>query len=135
MNFFKNIIPNIYGIDPADKYADETASFNPEFIRNNQEKFESAISINALHFFSVHDFGLIVTNFWETIKPGGRGYITFNLARIIEFTLSDNVKIELFGTKDPQPYQFVEYICEEIKKLNIDFLYITKNHKQIHETH
>jgi len=125
MNFFKDIIPGIHGIDPDNQYADQIDFFDPDFIKGHQQSFEAAISINALHFVPIHDFSVRFTNFWETIKPGGRGYITFNTMRLVQYT-SDDSKMSLFGTLEPKPVQVEEYICNEIKELKqrFDFLVI-----------
>jgi hypothetical protein len=123
MNFFKDIIPGIHGIDPDNQYADQIDFFDPDFIRSHQESFESAIAINSLHFCSIHDFSVNFTNFWETVKPGGRGYITFNTMRLVQYT-SDDLKMSLFGTLNPTLVQLEEHFCNEIEKLKQRFNFL-----------
>lgn len=84
-NFIKEYIPNIIGFDQTPE-ADIKLHFNDQFISDNLEKFDSAFSINALHFVSLSEFYNIVNNFGKIIKPGGRGFLAFNLKRMLEHT-------------------------------------------------
>jgi len=86
-NFFKNFIPSIHGIDPIYKeYADEVDYFDKDFVQGHQEQFDCAMAINSLHFINIKDFQDTLTDFAKIIKPGGRGYITFNLSQIKDKT-------------------------------------------------
>ena len=44
------------------------------------------MAINSLHFISLTDITKQLNNFSNIIKPGGRGFITFNVKRMIEVT-------------------------------------------------
>lgn len=91
-NFFKHFIPNIHGIDPFYKeYADEVNFFDEDFSRGHQEQYDAAIAINSLHFTSIKNFRSVLTNFANIIKPGGRGYITFNVDMLLSNTSDEDL--------------------------------------------
>jgi len=123
MNFFKNVIPGIHGIDGVGNFADETDFFDSNFAKSRQEFYPAAISIDALHFVSIENFHTRVIEFSNIIATGGRGYISMNASRLLNHT-SDDQKQQLFGTIKPQWIQIEEYIDQEIKKLPLDLLVV-----------
>jgi len=93
-NVFKKYIPNIIGIgaeDPTaeDFFADIHGEVSFEFLQNHQNYFDSVFSINALHFRPLKDLRQVVLEFASMIKPGGRGFLSMNLARMIEHDNSE----------------------------------------------
>jgi hypothetical protein len=88
-NIFKKYIPSIIGVgaeDPKSEwfFADIHDYIDDEYIRGHQNHFESAFSICALHFIPMSDLRKRVLDFASMIKPGGRGWVTFNAMRLLE---------------------------------------------------
>ena len=121
-NFFKDIIPGVVGIDPVGEWADITDMFDDEFLKGHYESFASVLSIDALHFLPITQFVDRVEQFYSTIKPGGRGYLSLNAKRMVEFSM--HKAEELFGTPSPTAKQTQEYVCNAIdtQLQHIDFL-------------
>ena len=119
MNFFKGILPNVIGIDG---YWDPDIHdvFDDEFVQGHQNFFQVAFSINALHFIPITDFCKQVNNFAKTIKSNGRGYISMNVARLVDHTDAETVQ-KLFGST-VNPAAVADYIDEQIKTLDLNFL-------------
>jgi len=113
-NTFKKYIPIIYGIDPHYESADEKDFFDDSFSKGHMQAYESVMSINALHFISLANYGLRLREFSNIIKSGGRGFITFNVERMKERTVDNDFKL-LFGTTTPSNKQLSEYILAETK--------------------
>lgn len=78
MNIFKHFY-NIIGIDPEHEYADAYGDFDDEFVEENFERFDNAISINAIHFCHPNEFRKRALGFFDLIRPGGYGYLTVNI--------------------------------------------------------
>jgi hypothetical protein len=88
-NFFKKYYPNIIGVSaepPTSQYfyADIHDFVDDDYISNHQEYFESVFSICALHFIPLGDIKNRVLDFSSMIKPGGRGWLSMNAARMID---------------------------------------------------
>jgi len=108
-NLFKKYIPIIHGIDPLSNVgSDQKDIFDTSFSENHSNQFESVMSINALHFISFKNYGQQLKEFSNIIKPNGRGFITFNVARMKEYT--DLIDM---------PTNVSEYIWSETEK-NLD---------------
>ena len=102
-NIFKRILPCIHGIDPIpnNPYADELGSFDSEFSQAHKDEYESVFSINALHFISLIDFEKRMLEFINIVKPGGgRGFVTFNIARMLELTSEEELQVLLGVRRD-----------------------------------
>jgi hypothetical protein len=123
VNFFKDIIPGIVGIDGHGKFADIIDFFDEDFSHGHTDYFDCAFSIDALHFISICKFYDRIMQFANIIKPGGRGYIAMNVARLMNDT-STVEKIELFNTLDPTPAQLATYIDQQLKKLTLRLLVV-----------
>jgi len=118
-NTFKKHYPHIIGIgaeDPnSDKfYADIHDYFDSEFVKGHENYFESAFSINALHFVSITEFKQRYIDFFKIVKPGGRGFLSTNSQRFIDRTSSDTLK-SIFNAQTPSGTQLENYIREEIQ--------------------
>jgi hypothetical protein len=88
-NVFKRYIPNIIGVgaespDSPDFFGDIHDYVDDGYIQGHQNYFESVFSICALHFHPLSDISKVVNGFYTTIRPGGRGYLSLNLQRMIE---------------------------------------------------
>ena len=120
-NNLKKYIPQIVGIDHT-IHADVQAWLDANFIKDNYEKFDAAFSINALHFVSLKDFASRINEFASIIKPGGRGFITFNLIRMLERTLPHEYA-QLFDLSKPVTAKdYTNYIEAELKKIKYNIL-------------
>lgn len=124
-NIFKRIIPCIHGIDPIldNPYADEVGSFDSEFSQRHKDEYESVFSINAIHFISLVDFEKRILEFINIVKPGGRGFVTFNLTRMLELTSKEELE-QLFSTQVITIPLIVEYIRSAIRNISIKFLVV-----------
>jgi hypothetical protein len=88
-NIFKKYIPNIIGTsgetpDSIDYYGDEYGYVDKNYIKNHQGYFESAFSINALHFVHLTHIRQRVLDIVSMVAPGGRIFLSLNLCRMIE---------------------------------------------------
>jgi hypothetical protein len=120
-NMFKKYIPNIIGVgeeDPAasNYYGDEPGRVDQDYIDAHQNYFESVFSINALHFIPLESMRQRVIDFISMIAPGGRGFITLNLLRMIDRS-SDDFLINTFGTLRPTNQQFDTYVRNSLTNL------------------
>ena len=125
-NTFKNFLPNVIGIDPypfVDPGPDKIESFDQTFVLRHKEQYECAFSINALHFVSLSELSNRILDFSNLIKPGGRGYISLNAARMVEKT-SDEERISLFGSTIVGTDRLAEYCDTIVKDLPLQFLVV-----------
>lgn len=125
-NYFKIFYPNIYGVDlpPWGQNLDEHAHFNKSYSEKNKDRWSCAFSINSLHFVSIDKVADRIYQFANVIKPQGRGFITFNLARVIENTFDKSKLVDLFGTESPNLQQISDHIDQIIKNLSLNLLCI-----------
>jgi hypothetical protein len=122
---FKRIIPCIHGIDPVtdNPHADEVGSFDSEFSRAHKDEYESVFAINSVHFVSLSNFEKRVLEFINIVKPGGRGFVTFNATRMLERTSNEEFE-KLFGSIDVNPQTVTDYVCRVIQNISAKFLVI-----------
>ena len=118
-NIFKKYIPNIIGIgaelpESGGFYGDLHNHVNEHFVRKYQNFFPAAFSINALHYRPLSDIQEIVKDFHSMLKPGGRGWLTLNIARMIELDL------ENFMNKSSACLEV--YVRNELDLPDIDFI-------------
>ena len=135
-NIFKRIIPCIHGIDPTpdNPYADEFGTFDSEFSQAHKDEYESVFAINSVHFVSLVDFEKRLLEFINIVKPGGRGFVTFNAARMLERTSKEEFK-QLFVNTEVTPQTITDYVCGIIQNISVKFLvidlYINKEMSEI----
>jgi hypothetical protein len=127
-NIYKKYISNIIGIgaeDPygADFYADIHDYVDNDFIKGHQNYFESVFSICALHFHSLDNLTQIIKDFLSMIQPGGRGFLSLNLQRMIEKTQPD-LMLSLFDTEHPSQSQYTDYVKNSLDSINCIFLIV-----------
>lgn len=129
-NHFKNFIPNLIGVDPKGgdpnyRKVDIARAFNTEFSNEYKHSFHAAFSINSIHFITLDYMKRQILEFANIIKPGGRGYIALNLARMVEDTpykKNTDYLLELFGTETPDINQCRNYVKKELDTLDLDVL-------------
>lgn len=93
-NPFKPYVNNLIGVgaeDPGSStyFADMYGYVDDQYVKDHQDYFEAVFSICALHFRPLTDFAAVITDFYSMIRPGGRGFLTFNLQRMIERSPDD----------------------------------------------
>jgi hypothetical protein len=122
-NLFKKLISNIHGINPTmeSQLVDELDFFDEVFSRGHTDAYESVFSINAVHFVSLIDFKKRILEFYNIVKPGGRGFVTFNTARMLEHTSTHDCQ-HLFATETPTTQQLTQYVKTILSNLSINFL-------------
>jgi len=87
-NIFKKYIPNLIGLsgEPPghpEYHGDECGYVNEQYIQEHQAYFESAFSINALHFVNLTHLRKQILNVTSMIKPDGRLFLSLNLSRML----------------------------------------------------
>lgn len=124
-NIFKRIIPCIHGIDPTpdNTYADEFGTFDSEFSQAHKDEYESVFAINSVHFVSLIDFEKRLLEFINIVKPGGRGFVTFNATRMLERTSKEEYN-QLFVNIEITPQTITDYVCGIIQNISVKFLVI-----------
>lgn len=129
-NLFKLLIKKIYnidchGIDPTvgNQAADEFDFFDSEFSQGHTGAYQSAFSINALHFVPLNQLSTRVNEFYNVIAKGGRGFLALNSARMLERTDPEWL-LNTFGKSDPDPLQVQEYVYNQLSTLDIDFMVV-----------
>ena len=131
-NDFKRFYPNIIGYDPYEPEADLKELFDEKFVQKHFQEFDAAFSICALHFIPLDYFAQRVSEFASVIKPGGRGYLALNLARMVEDApdkKNSDYLLDLFGTENPSTEQCYDYITKELDSLGLDMLESTVDFK------
>jgi len=97
-NMFKKYIPNIIGVDKSHnqigRQFDIEDQVDTEYVKNHQDYFESVFSINALHFRPLTEIRLVCKEFISMIAPGGRGFLSLNLQRMVEKETITIVKLD-----------------------------------------
>jgi|694.fasta_scaffold138034_2 hypothetical protein len=124
-NMFKRIIPCIHGIDPVpdNPHADEVGSFDSEFSRAHKDEYESVFAINSVHFVSLSNFEKRMLEFINIVKPGGRGFVTFNATRMLELTSKEELE-QLFSTQIINGPLVINYVRNIIQNISVKFLVI-----------
>ena len=132
-NIFKKYIPNIIGLDHlfdiipkvsgVNFFADVSAYVSDNYIATHQNYFESAFSINALHFQSLTSLESIITKFISMIKSNGRGFLALNLQRLLDNSTSAEL-VELFSTTTPAKIDYENYIRLVLSKINCQYLIV-----------
>lgn len=123
-NYFKKFIPHLIGIDKWPG-ADICEHFDNNFSIKYAQNFDAAFSINSLHFITLDYMKPRILEFANIIKPGGRGYIALNLARMVEdapYKKNTDYLLELFGTETPDIDQCRDYVKKELDTLDLDML-------------
>ena len=116
-NIFKRYLPNVIGIGAEDvssniNFGDIHDVVDEEFIQGHRGKFARAFSINSLHFTPLRQFKRHVENFASMLAPNGRGFVAFNIARMVELDSS----FQNFSS------DFIEkYIRSELTVTQLDF--------------
>ena len=127
-NFFKLYIPQVYGIDgmpPNNKWfeADAHQLINDYWMESKKDTYESLMTINAIHFRPIEALRDAIILTINMVKAGGRGYMAFNVARLLEkcsierFTwLNDKNRTNKSSDHMPGYYERVLEVEDYIRK-------------------
>jgi hypothetical protein len=121
LNIFKNVWPNIIGID-ADRKSpcDIHDYFDPEFAHGHQNYCDALISINAIHFSPIDSIAERLEWCADMVTPGGTGFIAFNFETWLMYTDRERC-IELFGAT-PKFEDIVHYMDQQISSIGLDLI-------------
>jgi hypothetical protein len=120
LNIFKRYIPNIVGVSPetieSGYYFGDIHDFiDDDYIKNHANYFESVFAINSLHFYPIEMIRQRVLDFASMIKTNGRGFITLNLARMVDASESRAVFYQ-------NNFDFDKFVRNELKDMPLSFL-------------
>jgi len=117
-NIFKKYIPQIVGLDPMCEEADICEKFNDEFVAKHQGEYDCAMAVQSIHHVSLLGFVDRINQFGKLIKPGGRGYFSTNLGRLVSCTQPHEFA-KIFDLSRPVTiFDYYCYIKKELEKLD-----------------
>lgn len=121
-NIFKKYYPEIIGVgaELTNFLGDIHDIVDEDFIAKHQNYFESVFSINALHFIPLEDFQKRVIDFHSMIKPNGRGWLSLNLQRMIENSVTN--QFDNFTTDN-----YENYVREKLAELKFKYISVDIN--------
>jgi SAM-dependent methyltransferase len=138
-NLFKKYIPKIIGVDKSYShtrpalakpdwpgwrvYPDIEELVDKEYVRNHQIFFESVFSINSLHFRPLTDLRLVYEEFISMVAPGGRGFLSINIQRMIDHESISRPSVHLIDYESYVRSQLDNLPCKYlIFDVNLDIL-------------
>ena len=124
MNIWKEFYPNVIGIDMEHPAADIIEKFDDEFVLRHTEEYECAFSISSLVFVSFAAIEHQLNQFIKTIKPGGRGYISFNISRMVAHHTSKQDLLQVLGKESPSIQEISDYCDNLINHLPVKLLVV-----------
>jgi hypothetical protein len=126
MNFFKPYFPNVIGIGAEDNpnqfFGDIHDFVDTDFFQGHINAYKSVFSINALHFRPLENLRNLCINFSQMIKPGGKGYLALNTARMYDQSLKQSLTLKHLAASDIEPWirdQFNDFPCD-IEVFDVD---------------
>jgi hypothetical protein len=123
VNYFKPHVPGLLGIDADHKSsADIFDHFDQDFVAGHQHYCDALISINTIHFAPITELAQRLQWISELIKPGGRGFVSFNIETWLMYTTQEQNQA-LFG-KQPSFEAIVNYINDQILNTGLKFLVV-----------
>lgn len=125
MNMFANFY-DVVGLDivhPVDclnlNYYKHMKPFDQAFASEYANQFPSAVAINSLHFIPANKISDRIYDFASVIKPGGIGYITFNLEMVYNNTNTEFLmNNELF-----YPAKAKQYLDGIVSSLDLNIIH------------
>ena len=114
MNLFKHFF-DVIGLDKLPT-ADIDGYFDEDYVKDNKNKYGGAMAINSLHFIPIYEVKNSIKWLADVIKPGGYGYVTYNVRRLIEHT--DQRFIELHALD--QSHKISNYLFSSISNIGSD---------------
>jgi hypothetical protein len=129
-NVFKRYIPNIVGIgaeapDSEFYFADKHDVVNATFVKNHANSFESVFAICSLHFHPLRMFAKVIGDFYSMLAPGGRGWLSINIMRMVELDLMFRKHAKNFYDSDAAKTQIESYCRDQLNTMSfIKFLVV-----------
>lgn len=122
-NYFKPHLPGLIGIDGDLKSAADVFDyFDYDFVKGHQQQFDALISINTIHFAPITEIAQRLEWVASLVKPGGRGFVTFNIETWLMHTPSEQFQ-NIFGAY-PNFCTVINYVNEQIVKTGLKFLIV-----------
>lgn len=120
-NLIKKYLPNIIGFDQTPQ-ADIQEWFDDAFVKNHTGEFECAFAVNSLHYIPLAEVKERINTFGKILKPGGRGFVTLNLQRLLDYT-EPHEYYKLFDlTKRLTMDDYKQYLTKEIEGIDYQIL-------------
>jgi hypothetical protein len=123
VNYFKPHVPGLVGIDAdPESAADIFDHFDQDFVAGHQHYCDALISINTIHFAPVTELTQRLKWISELVKPGGRGFVSFNIETWLMYT-TEKQNQTLFGDC-PSFEAIVNYVNHQILATGLKFLVV-----------
>ena len=117
-NLLKKYVPQIIGLDPMCEAADIREYFNDDFVSRHIGEYDCAMAIQSIHHVSLLKFVDRINQFGKIIKPGGRGFFSANLGRLVSRT-EPHEFVEIFDLSRPVTiFDYYCYLKKELEKLD-----------------
>lgn len=117
MNVWKQFYPNIVGIDYEHPKADIIEKWDDDFVERHEEEYECAMSMGCVMFTSFAKVEDQFHQFIRTIKHGGRGFLSINVARSIAHYTEKQDMFDLLGKERPSTKEVSDYCDQMIENL------------------
>lgn len=113
-NIYATFYP-VIGIDPVNKRAQIVDFFDEDYAAHHKNMCNGAIAICSLHYIPITSLSNQILTFSNIIKPKGLGYITFNLARLLDNSSKETK--ETFGLENiSKAWNLVESEFDKLSK-------------------
>jgi SAM-dependent methyltransferase len=117
-NFLKKYIPQIVGMDPMREAADIHEYFDDDFVSRHIGEYDCAMAVQSIHQVSLLKFVDQINQFGKIIKPGGRGFFSTSLGRLVSRT-EPHEFAKIFDLSRPVTiFDYYCYIKKELEKLD-----------------
>jgi len=117
-NILKKYVPEIVGLDPMCAAADIHGYFDDKFVQQHTGEYDCAMAVLSINKVSLLEFRNRINQFGKIIKPGGRGYISFSLGRLVNCT-EPHEFAEIFDLSRPVTiFDYYCYIKTELEKID-----------------
>ena len=124
MNIWKEFYPNLVGIDLEQPKADFLEKWDDDFVERHKEEYDCAMTMGAIIFVSFVSIEHQMNQFIRTIKPGGRGFMSFNVARMLAHYTKKEELLDLLGKERPSTKEISDYCDEVVKRLPVKLLVV-----------
>jgi hypothetical protein len=117
-NLLKKYVPQILGLDPMCAAADIHGYFNDEFVEQHTGEYDCAMALQSIHHVSLLKFVDQINQFGKIIKPGGRGFFSTNLGRLVSRTEPHEFAKIFDLSRSVTIFDYYCYIKKELEKLD-----------------
>jgi hypothetical protein len=121
-NILKKYVPEIVGLDPMCAAADIYGYFDDKFVQQHIGEYDCAMAVLSINKVSLLEFRNRINQFGKIIKPGGRGYISFSLGRLVNCT-EPHEFAEIFDLSSAVTiFDYYCYIKTELEKIDYQII-------------